>query len=197
MKAHYYKWEDFTTSTWSGGKTTELFILPSGASYKERTFIARLSSATIEVPFSKFTHLDGIERFITPITYPFLIESGKIQSNNSNPTLLSTFDVYHFNGEDQTISYGMTRDFNLMLNKKEATGWMKTSKEEKQTTFNIDDKKKSYVFIFNPFMPSNAKVNDTLHKMESDSLLIFEDINEKEIKIEPTNILIYGLINIK
>ena len=126
-----------------------------------------------------------------------MIESGKIQSNNSNPTLLSTFDVYHFNGEDQTISYGMTRDFNLMLNKKEATGWMKTSKEEKQTTFNIDDKKKSYVFIFNPFMPSNAKVNDTLHKMESDSLLIFEDINEKEIKIEPTNILIYGLINIK
>ena len=75
MKIEYYTKDDFNTSVWQGGKTTELLILPTGASYKERNFIARLSSATIEASSSEFTILDGINRFITPITYPFLLES--------------------------------------------------------------------------------------------------------------------------
>ena len=40
---------DFVTTTWSGGKTTQLAIAPDGASYAERAFLWRISSATVEL----------------------------------------------------------------------------------------------------------------------------------------------------
>lgn len=38
----------FSTSVWSGGKTTEMYLYPQDASYKERNFLFRISSATVE-----------------------------------------------------------------------------------------------------------------------------------------------------
>ena len=53
---------DFVTTTWSGGKTTQLAIAPDGASYAERAFLWRISSATVELEASDFTPL--------PVTMP-------------------------------------------------------------------------------------------------------------------------------
>ena len=39
----------FSTSKWSGGSTTELFIWPKDASYAERRFNIRISTATVDV----------------------------------------------------------------------------------------------------------------------------------------------------
>lgn len=43
----------FTTSVWSGGKTTEMYMYPQTASYRDRNFLFRISSATVEekLPF--------------------------------------------------------------------------------------------------------------------------------------------------
>ena len=43
------KAEDFVTSKWSGGSTTELYIYPPQAVYREGNFKCRISSATVEV----------------------------------------------------------------------------------------------------------------------------------------------------
>ena len=43
---------DYITSNWSGGSTTQLFISPATASYAERNFDFRISSAKVEVAAS-------------------------------------------------------------------------------------------------------------------------------------------------
>ena len=41
--------EDYVTTTWSGGTTTQLAIAPEGAVYADREFLWRLSSAGVEL----------------------------------------------------------------------------------------------------------------------------------------------------
>ena len=41
--------EDYVTTTWSGGTTTQLAIAPEGAVYADRDFLWRLSSAGVEL----------------------------------------------------------------------------------------------------------------------------------------------------
>ena len=189
MKIEYYTKHDFNTSVWQGGKTTELLILPIGASYKERNFIARLSSATIESSSSEFTILNGIKRFITPITHPFLLESDVKQT-----FLLKPFEVYEFSGNEKTISYGMTQDFNLMLNTKKTDGWMKTSIGKKEFTIDVENNILFWFFASSTFY---LVINAYLKTMEPYSLLILKDLSEKSLSIKLSKItpIIYGGIS--
>ena len=41
--------EDFVSTSWSGGTTTQLAIAPEGAVYAERDFLWRLSSAYLQM----------------------------------------------------------------------------------------------------------------------------------------------------
>lgn len=59
------KAEDFVTSKWSGGSTTELYIYPPQAVYREGNFKCRISSATVEVEKSDFTSLPGVKRYLS------------------------------------------------------------------------------------------------------------------------------------
>ena len=187
MTIEYYTKNNFNTSVWQGGKTTELLILPEGSNYKERNFALRLSSATIESSTSDFTILHGIKRFITPITYPFLLES-----NIKKTFLLKPFEVYEFAGDEKTCSYGMSQDFNLMLNTEKADGWMKTIRNKKE--FNIDVYDESIFWLFCPSFSVDLTINAYSKIMESYSLLILKDISEKTltIKLSKTAPLIFG-----
>lgn len=190
MKIEYYTKDNFNTSSWKGGKTTELLILPKEASYKEMNFIARLSSATIDSSSSEFTTLKGIKRFITPITHPFLLES-----DIKKTFLLKPFEVYEFSGDEKTFSYGMSQDFNLMLNRQKTDGWMKTTKNKKEIIINVEDN--TTLWFFCPSLPFNLTINDYSKSMESYSLLIAKDMSEKSltIKLSKANPLIFGGID--
>ena len=61
------KTDEYITSQWSGGKTTELFIYPKDSKYKELDFKFRISSAAVELEQSEFTILEKVYRFITPL----------------------------------------------------------------------------------------------------------------------------------
>jgi len=187
MKIEYYTRDNFHTSTWKGGKTTELFILPERASYKERNFIARLSSATIETSSSEFTMLNGIKRFITPITHPFLLES-----NIKKTFLLKPFEVYEFSGDEKTCSYGMSQDFNLMIDSKKADAWMKAIKNKKEIVINVENI--SLLWFFVPASSLDLAINAYSKTMEPSSLLTLNDISEKTltIKLSKTTPLIFG-----
>lgn len=102
--------EDFKTSAWSGGKTTELFIYPEDSNYNERNFKMRISSATVELNQSQFTKLEGVNRFITPLNDTLRLTHDELEFENLQP-----FQVYEFDGGIDTISYGKVKDFNLML----------------------------------------------------------------------------------
>ncbi|MGP1438971.1 MAG: HutD family protein [Treponema sp.] len=185
MKIEYYTKDNFHTSKWKGGKTTELLILPEGTSYKERNFYARLSSATIETSSSEFTILEGIKRFITPITHPFLLES-----DIKKTFLLKPFEIYEFSGEEKTSSYGISQDFNLMLNKEKADGWMKVAKWK--TEVEIDLENEIILWFFCPCVSANLIIGTNSKIMEKYSLLTIKELKEKRIKFSTTQTLIFG-----
>lgn len=102
--------DEYITASWSGGKTTQLFIYPEEADYSTRNFKFRLSSATVELEKSDFTKLEGVYRFITPLDGQLKLTHDHIQYIDLQP-----FEVYEFDGNKDTVSFGKARDFNLML----------------------------------------------------------------------------------
>ncbi|WP_138204809.1 HutD/Ves family protein [Haloimpatiens lingqiaonensis] len=109
-KLKLVKKEHQKTSTWSGGTTTELFIYPKDASYEDRNFKWRLSSATVEQEESNFTYLEGVNRWIMTLEGDI-----KLQHKGHGERELKAFEPYNFSGQWETKSFGKVRDFNLML----------------------------------------------------------------------------------
>lgn len=102
--------EQFSTSAWSGGNTTELFIYPAGSSYKDRSFLFRLSSATVTDERSTFTKLPGINRILLVLEGQLrLIHNGKAGG------LLLPGRQEAFPGDMDTVGEGKAVGFNLML----------------------------------------------------------------------------------
>src|SRR3989338_2528629 len=94
--------QDYITSQWSGGSTTQLYISPANASYAECNFDFRISSAKIEVPESTFTVLPNVNRKL-------MVLEGEITLNHENPVntgpggqykkTLQKYEVDTFNGD--------------------------------------------------------------------------------------------------
>ncbi len=156
---------DFNTSTWSGGKTTQLFIYPEDSNYSDRDFKARISSATVELEESNFTKLEGVNRFITPLD-----SSLKLTHDGEVFTELEPFEIYEFEGSIDTISYGKVRDFNLML-ANGAKGELKS--------FYIDEKKEIIILA-----------NYGLNILYSYDCLFRICIDDEEFMLNPNEILI-------
>lgn len=100
------------SKSWSGGKTTQLFIFPSKASYEERNFSFRLSTATVEVDSSNFSNLPGVFR-----TLMILDGEMKLIHKNHHFSHLQPLEQDQFKGDWNTQSEGQCVDFNLMCMK--------------------------------------------------------------------------------
>lgn len=110
--------QDFTVTSWSGGKTTQIAIEPTDAVYADHSFDFRLSSATIELEESDFTPLPEYDRVIAPI-------KGQISlsyNGAKQPVLLHELECAVFDGAWQTRSHGKGVDYNLMTRKGVCTG---------------------------------------------------------------------------
>lgn len=111
MHIKIYSQKDRPTSTWAGGTTTELWILPEDGNYALRDFQARISSATVRLKESDFTALPGIIRYITPLSGGFTLSHP-----DGKTVTMSPFDApYRFDGGAATHCLGKATDFNLML----------------------------------------------------------------------------------
>lgn len=109
MKIRSVNKDDFKTTRWSGGTTTEFFIYPPEADYQKRKFAARISSAVIEDEYSKFTELPGVTRYLA------LLSGETDLVANGEKIVLDPYEIVKFSGTDVVESYGTCRDFNLML----------------------------------------------------------------------------------
>ena len=103
-------YNEFITTKWSGGTTTELFIAPKNAQFADRNFHFRLSTATIEVEESTYTPLANIDRH-------FMVIDGSIALAHDDKKYkhINQFEQDHFNGNCITKSKGKAQAFNLML----------------------------------------------------------------------------------
>jgi len=104
LEPHHYK-----KSVWTGGTTTQLYISPDGASYADRNFDVRISTAKVEVDKSTFTALPGVNRKL-------MILEGEITINHKNQYTkhLKQFDIDTFKGDWNTTAIGRCTDFNVM-----------------------------------------------------------------------------------
>jgi len=112
MKWTVLSQDQFNTTLWSGGTTTQLAIAPHGAVYADRDFLWRLSSAKVELEHSDFTPLPDYNRLIS------VLEGGlemKVGEEGRFP--LSPYTVCAFDGGVPVESWGQCTDFNLMLRK--------------------------------------------------------------------------------
>jgi environmental stress-induced protein Ves len=109
MNLKILKKSDFTTTKWSGGDTTQLYIYPEDGSYAERNFLFRLSSAAVIDEKSSFTKLDGVSRKLM-----VLAGEMKLEHLGRYSKVLREFEQDSFMGDWDTVSYGKVIDFNLM-----------------------------------------------------------------------------------
>lgn len=109
MKFKILKENDFTTTKWSGGDTTQLYIYPQEGNYVKRDFMFRLSTATVTDEKSAFTKLSGVSRKL-------MVLSGemKLEHKGRYSKVLKEFEQDSFMGNWDTVSYGKVVDFNLM-----------------------------------------------------------------------------------
>ncbi len=161
--------EEYKTSQWAGGTTTELFIYPKDAIYRERNFKWRLSSAKVDVEESTFTHLPGILRIIMILEGELTLEH-----EGHHSTSLKPFEQDHFSGEWITRSFGKVVDFNLMMNqgcngKVEVISMDKGEEKDILLNNKIEDIKQFYE-IGEAFYCVNGNIEIIIEKEEKLSL---------------------------
>lgn len=101
--------DTYTTTSWSGGKTTELFIYPANSNFKTGDFSLRISIATVEVESSIFTPLPDVNR-----TLMVLEGKLKLEHEGFHSAELGPFEQDQFSGNWTTKSIGKVTDFNVM-----------------------------------------------------------------------------------
>ncbi len=138
-------------TAWSGGKTTELYLYPSDGSYEERRFLFRISSATVDLPESRFTRLDGVVRYLTPLSEGFYLKRGERWQ------FLGRGDVICFSGEEEILCRGSGKDLNLML---------KGARGEMQILAPGDHALMLHAFLF-LYCPEETNVNGTTVSRDS------------------------------
>lgn len=109
--------EDYVTTAWSGGTTTQLAIAPEGAVYADRDFLWRLSSAGVELEHSDFTPLPDYVRLISVLKGDLDMKIGEEDRFSLTPLTVRSFD-----GGTPVESWGKCTDFNLMLRKGQSQG---------------------------------------------------------------------------
>ncbi len=109
MKTSILTSQHFVNSQWSGGSTTQLYIFPAKATYAERNFELRISTAKVAVAESTFTALPGIYRKLMVLEGEITITHEGQYSKHLNP-----FEVDEFSGDWKTTAIGTCTDFNVM-----------------------------------------------------------------------------------
>lgn len=131
-------------STWKGGKTEQLCIVPENASLQERNFDLRISSATIDLERSEFSDFRGYRRYLMKL-------EGDITLLIDDKTInIKRDEAFEFMGDEKVISISKepSRDFNVII-KKDKKADISIKENEKLNT-----NKGEYIFSL-----EKAKIN--------------------------------------
>jgi len=164
--------QDYQTSEWSGGSTTQLYISPVNASYADRNFDFRISSAKVEAPESTFTALPGVNRKL-------MVLEGEITLNHKNQhsKTLKPFEIDTFSGDWKTTAIGTCTDFNLMT--KEGINSELTHLQLLANQYNkiaVDDSYNTLcIYVYSGSL--YAEINSKLFNLKKESLLVLTNVS--------------------
>lgn len=178
--------EQFKTSKWSGGTTTELCIYPANSEYQNRDFTWRISSATVDLETSKFTILSDYERIIMVLKGNLILEHGEGDSIK-----LNELDKYKFDGNSNTESKGKVTDFNLMMRKGSCDGKVEVIQLDPKSTLSTifdEEKVEEYDLSADIYYNIKGKIKISINEsktiiLENKDLLIVNRKNEKQLTL--------------
>lgn len=132
-------------STWKGGKTEQLCIVPESASLQERNFDIRISSATIDLERSEFSDFTGYRRYLMKL------EGDITLVIDDKSIIIKDNEAFEFMGDEKVISLSKepSRDFNVII-KKDKKADISIKENEKLNT-----NRGEYLFSL-----EKAKIND-------------------------------------
>lgn len=131
-------------STWKGGTTEQLCIVPESASLQERNFDLRISSATIDLERSEFSDFSGYRRYLMKLEGDITLLIG------DKKVIIKNNEAFEFMGDEKVISISEepSRDFNVII-KKDKKADISIKENEKLNT-----NKGEYIFSL-----EKAKIN--------------------------------------
>jgi environmental stress-induced protein Ves len=176
MKEKVIKKEDFVTTRWAGGETTQLSIYPEDAVFSNKDFLWRISSATFTGTESAFSDFSGYQRYILPLEGELTVHHKGLYGRT-----LKKFDVEYFDGSWTTTSKNTLdcRDYNFIV---------KSGSLAKMQVLKIGDEylvKGSEVatfFSIHDFILELSNISEQ-RKIEGFSLYILETQNQEQVKI--------------
>ena len=180
MKIIITRKQDLTTTTWSGGTTTQLAIYPPGSTLQERNFLFRISTAKVESESSTFTMLPGVRRMI-------MILEGQLDLEHvghySKTLKKSETDV--FPGDLETRSHGKVTDFNLMTTGKvSGTAEMINISQDHSVSFPLHEEENIMgIYVLKGVL--NFVTNVESGMLETgDFLLVFQDYQNETVSLK-------------
>ena len=135
--------DDYKVSTWSGGTTAQLAIYPETEEYADRNFLWRISSATVDLPESDYTALPDYDRFITPLNGQMILTH-----DGGSETDVKPLTIHEVDGAAATHCVGVCTDFNLMLRKEKAQGFMQAVTLDSENGILIEPLTKEQTMLF-------------------------------------------------
>lgn len=116
MKARIIGPDQFVTTQWSGGSTSQLYIYPEDAVFSQHDFDFRISSADFTSTESTFSDFTGYQRYLFPLQGSLWVE----HAEGGQPLYrhdLAPYQLEYFLGSWQTRSGNSLdcRDFNFIV----------------------------------------------------------------------------------
>lgn len=176
MKERLIKKEDFITTKWAGGETTQLAIYPEDATFSDKDFLWRVSSATFTSTESQFSDFSNYQRYILPLEGKLHIAHKGLYERK-----LDKYEVEYFDGSWTTFSENTRdcRDYNFIV---------KSGSLAKMQILNQDDRyilKPSIILTIFSMEDCLIEMNGKgdRRELEGFSLCILETDSQEEIRI--------------
>ncbi|MCB0381616.1 MAG: HutD family protein [Flavobacteriales bacterium] len=170
---------NFKTTNWSGGTTTELFIYPPNSSYQERNFAFRLSTATVNINKSEFTSLPNVCRKI-------MVLDGAIELNHEQQYIkkLNPFQTDSFKGDWKTSCKGTCTDFNLMTTGNTSGNIEAITLNENDTHTYQPTKNANWLFIYAYTGQVSLNLKDNIYTLGEGHLFVLNEAKFQTIEIK-------------
>lgn len=178
MQIRVIKKEEVASSRWSGGETREYAIHPQGATYADRVFDFRISSATIEAVPSVFTQFDGYRRYLAMLDGNLqLTQNGKDQGYKKH-------ELFTFPSTASITSFTQGTDFNLMLREQVVDEVVEVRNQPFQTN-------QPFVLLF-ALEEAEVVINNQSFKLQPWDCLLVHNQNKTTVAVEFNQQLIVG-----
>ena len=180
MNIRLFPKKDSKASIWSGGLTCEYMIYPETASYSDRDFVFRISSATIEKVPSEFTKFKGYQRYLVMLDNSLHIEV------NEEKKVYEKYEIMEFNSDDEVTSYTKGIDFNWMVSEKIGHHKLQITQSNQNCNAQI-------ILLFS-LHTTVIKINEKPYDLERYNLLVIENPKKENIMLHFSNECLYGTL---